>query len=206
MRILIAEDDATSRLVLQGILLREGYQIIVAEDGKTALEILEGKRAPRLAILDWMMPEMDGVEVVRHIREMRKADPPYIILLTALGRKEDIVTGLDAGADDYIVKPFDRAELLARVRVGQRIVQLQDALAKRVAELEEAQEHIRTLQGIIPVCMYCHKVRTDDESWQRLEQYVAEHTDARFSHGICPDCLAKHRAELLGDLDDEGES
>ncbi len=128
MRVLIAEDDLTSRLLLQKVLLAWGYEVMVTKDGDEALRALEAKDAPRLAILDWMMPEMDGVDVCRRVRVRETEQPPYIILLTALGDKDDVVTGLEAGADDYVRKPYDPGELRARVEVGRRLVELNDRL------------------------------------------------------------------------------
>ncbi|HYV18382.1 MAG TPA: response regulator transcription factor [Verrucomicrobiae bacterium] len=188
MRILIAEDDLVSRKMLEATLTRWGYEVLVTCDGQAALQALTGPDAPRVAILDWMMPSLDGVDVCRRIREGSVAQPPYVILLTAKGNKEDIVSGLEAGADDYIIKPFDREELRARLQAGLRIVTLQNQLAARVRELEEAIARIRTLQGLLPICSYCKRVRNDGDYWQQVESYISDHSDARFSHGICPDC------------------
>ncbi len=188
MRILIAEDDLVSRKMLEATLTRWGYEVLVTCDGQAALAALTGPDAPRVAILDWMMPSLDGVDVCRRVREGSVAQPPYVILLTAKGNKEDIVSGLEAGADDYIIKPFDREELRARLQAGLRIITLQNQLAARVRELEEAIARIRTLQGLLPICSYCKRVRNDGDYWQQVESYISDHSDARFSHGICPDC------------------
>jgi len=107
-------------------------------------------------------------------------------------RKEDIVSGLDAGANDYVIKPFEQEELRARLRVGERVVELQSALNDRVKELQKALSHIKTLQGILPICMHCHKIRDDQDVWQRLEKYIAEHSGVQFSHGLCPECRKKY--------------
>ncbi len=136
MRVLIAEDDPISRRVLQATLNRWGYEVLVACDGAEAWEIYQKDDPPKLAILDWMMPKLDGSEVCRKIREMGSSDYTYIILLTAKGRKEDIIAGLDAGADDYIVKPFDSGELQVRLRAASRILKLQ-------ADLLDAHEALR---------------------------------------------------------------
>src|SRR5262249_43771747 len=137
----------------------------------------------------WMMPEMDGVEVCGRIRGEAPADPPYLLLLTAKGSKEEIITGLEAGADDYLTKPFDRDELHARLRVGIRILDMQRTLAGRVHELEKALAKVRQLQGLIPICAYCKKIRDDQNYWQQVEAYVSSHCEVRFTHGICPACL-----------------
>jgi DNA-binding response OmpR family regulator len=196
VRVLIAEDDATSRRLLELTLNRWGNEAVTAADGNEAWEWLQRDDCPRLAILDWMMPGIDGTELCRRVRE-RLNDPPYVILLTARGTRDDMVEGLDAGADDYVTKPFDREELRARVRAGQRILELQDRLKERVRELEEAIAHVRLLQGILPICCYCKKVRDDQNYWQQVESYIARHSDMQFSHGICPDCWeSKVKPEL----------
>jgi sigma-B regulation protein RsbU (phosphoserine phosphatase) len=188
MRILIAEDDAVSRRVLEATLTKFGYDVVVAADGAQAWAQLQIKDAPRLAILDWMMPELDGVEICRRLREIPTATPPYLILLTAKSSKEDVVTGLDAGANDYLTKPFDRAELRARVQVGRHVLELQSSLSDRVRELEEAMAQVKQLQGLLPICSYCKKIRDEQNYWQRVDSYLSQHTDVMFSHGICPDC------------------
>jgi two-component system, cell cycle response regulator len=128
MRILIAEDDFTSRTILSGVLKKKGHEVIPTVNGSEAWDALQQPDAPRLAILDWMMPEMDGLEVLRRVRALQTDQPPYIIMLTAKGEKADIIAGLDAGANDYLCKPFDPGELRARVEVGRRMVEMQDAL------------------------------------------------------------------------------
>jgi two-component system, cell cycle response regulator len=128
MRILIADDDVTSRLVLAGVLRKHGDDVVVAIDGTAAWAALQQPDAPRLAILDWVMPGLAGVDVCRRARTIESDQPPYIILLTSRDQKADIVTGLDAGADDYLAKPFDPGELLARVGVGRRLIELQARL------------------------------------------------------------------------------
>ncbi|MCL4692597.1 MAG: response regulator [Candidatus Hydrogenedentes bacterium] len=199
MEILIAEDDVTSRRMLEAVLEKWGYQVQVVNNGERALEILLEAGSPPLALLDWMMPGIDGVEVCRRVRQNRKDTLPYIVLVTARANKADIAFGLNAGADDYIVKPFDRDELKARVGAGERIVALEQEGARRLRKLQDALDHIKTLQGILPICMYCRRIQSDDASWQRIEEYVAEHSNAEFSHGMCPDCTAKYHPELLKD-------
>jgi DNA-binding response OmpR family regulator len=135
-RILVAEDDAISRVFICARLEKWGYQVIVTQNGTEAMTALRKKDAPSLAILDWMMPGMDGLEICRRVREAKRT--VYIILLTARGSKENIIEGLRAGADDYLVKPFHADELHARILVGLRVMGLQAELAARLTELEAA--------------------------------------------------------------------
>jgi CheY-like chemotaxis protein len=136
-----------------------------------------------------MMPELDGVEICRRVRALpTTTTPPYLILLTAKSGKEDVVIGLDAGANDYLTKPFDRAELRARVQVGAHVLELQANLATRVRELEAALSEVKQLQGLLPICSYCKKIRDEQNHWHRVESYISEHAEVEFSHGICPTC------------------
>jgi len=189
VRILIAEDDLISRRVLEATLVKWEYQVVTVCDGLQAWEALQREDTPPLAILDWMMPGMDGIEVCQRLRQAANPRPTYIILLTAKDNKEDIVAGLQAGADDYITKPFDHRELRARVQVGARIVQLQQNLSDRVRELEDALKQVKQLRGLLPICSYCKKIRDDQNYWQQVESYVTKHSEAQFSHSICPDCF-----------------
>jgi DNA-binding response OmpR family regulator len=196
VKILIAEDDPVSRRLLQAALEKWGYVVLVTTNGTDAWKALQGAAVPSLLVLDWQMPGMDGVEICRKIRQSPQLQSAYIILLTSRGAKEDIVEGLEAGADDYVTKPFDHGELRARVQVGSRVVQLQSALADRIRELEEAIASVKTLQGLLPICCYCKKIRDDGNYWHRVESYIAEHANVRFSHGICPDCSQRLKAEM----------
>jgi DNA-binding response OmpR family regulator len=191
LRILIAEDDPISRRLLEATMQRWGYSTLIAGDGEEAWHLLQCQDSPMLAILDWMMPGMDGVEVCQRARSRDKAHPLYIILLTARGQREDIIAGFRSGADDYLTKPFDQEELRARLQVGVRIIELQQSLAERVKELEEALSKVKQLQGLLPICSYCKKIRTDQNYWQQVETYLGQHSEARFSHSICPDCYEK---------------
>ena len=188
MKIFIAEDDPVSRRVLEATLGRFGHQVVVAANGAEAWAVLQGDDAPSLAILDWMMPELDGAEICRRVRSIPTTTPPYLILLTAKSGKENVVAGLDAGANDYLTKPFDREELRARVQVGAQVLELQKNLARRISELEDALAQVKQLQGLLPICSYCKKIRDEQNYWQRVDSYITEHADVRFSHGICPDC------------------
>jgi len=143
-RILVAEDEAVSRDLICTRLEKWGYEVIVTLDENEAMTELRKKDAPSLAVLDWMMPGMDGLEICRRVREVDRI--LYIILLTARGSKENVVEGLGAGADDYLIKPFNKDELHARILVGLRVMALQTALADRLKDLEAATAEIRKLK------------------------------------------------------------
>lgn len=195
MRVLIAEDDATSRFLLQTTLTQLGYEVTVTRDGGEAWERLSLPDRPRLAVLDWMMPRMDGIEVCRRIRELGPSGYCYTVLLTAKSQSEDIVEGLEAGADDYLVKPFDRHELRCRLATGRRILDLEARLVDKVAELEAAASHVKQLEGLLPICMHCKSIRDDSDTWHRLESYFEKHAGASFSHALCDACMNEHYPE-----------
>lgn len=198
MKILIAEDDNTSRTMLEAVLQKFGHDVIKTCDGAEAWQVIQGPDAPRMVILDWSMPEIDGLELCRRIRTMTTDQPPFIIMLTSRDSRKEIVTGLDAGADDYLIKPYDPEELRARVNVGRRMIEIQCRLADRIRERDEALEQIKTLRGIIPICACCKKIRDDKGYWNQVEVYVSQHSDAEFSHGLCPECFEKAYNEVKG--------
>ena len=148
MRILIADDDLTTRTILAGILKKWGFDVVAAVDGNSAWEVMQQKDAPSLALVDWVMPGMDGIGLIQKIREVTTNPPPYIILLSSRDAKDDVVSGLGAGANDYVKKPFDKDELIARIRVGERNLDLQT----RLIETQEILAHLAThdpLTGIL---------------------------------------------------------
>lgn len=191
MRILIAEDDITSRSILVSVLKKAGHEVVETANGLEAWEALQKPNAPRLAILDWMMPGLDGIDVVQRIRAIASDQPPYILMLTSKTDKAAMIAGLDAGANDYLAKPFDVGELRARIEVGRRMVELQATLAEKIDELQRALSEIKTLRGIVPICASCKKIRDDAGFWQQVDVYVRDHSEAEFSHGICPECMKR---------------
>ena len=186
MRVLIAEDDPVSRRILERLLRKWGYEVLVTTDGDEAWVALQSASAPDLALLDIMMPKMDGLEICRRLRALNRRT--YVILVTAKHGAREIVKGIEAGADDYLTKPYDPDELRVRILVGVRIVDLQTALAGRVVELKRALAEVKQLHGILPICSYCKKIRDDSDYWQTVEHYFAAHSETKFSHGICPSC------------------
>ena len=195
-RILIAEDHHVSRHLLERNLANWGFEVVTVEDGEAALKALEGENAPPIALLDWMMPKMDGSEVCTRIRQHKDRPYIYLIMLTAKSQKEDVASGLESGADDYVIKPFDADELRARLKVGERVVALERTLAKKVTDLQSALDDVKKLKTLLPICMYCKSIRDDGDYWHQIEEYIHTETGTDFSHGICPKCLAKITAEL----------
>ena len=199
MRVLIAEDDTVTARVLEGLLGSWNYDTVTVRDGSAALAVLQADDAPRLALLDWMMPGLQGVDICSLVRERRAELLIYLILLTSRGDRSDVVAGLRAGADDYLVKPFDADELHLRLHVGARIVDLQEQLASHVTDLELALARVRRLSGLLPICSYCKSIRNDSNYWQSVERYVTEHSEAQFSHGICPRCFDSVNKQMLSE-------
>lgn len=200
MRILIADDDPVSRRLLQITLVNWHHEVKVVNDGHEAWQTLQSEKAPLLVILDWMMPGLNGLELCRQIRQTSTLPPIYLIFLTSRGKREDIIEGLYAGADDYVIKPFDVHELRARVQVGVRVLQLQIELAERVKELEMALTQVEQLKGYLPICSYCKKIRDDENYWQQVENYIEAHSKALFTHSICPDCYQVYVEPELQEL------
>jgi DNA-binding response OmpR family regulator len=203
VKILIAEDDPVSATLLKTLLTQWTYEVVVTENGDDALGVLMTEDGPSLAILDWMMPGLNGDEVCRAVRGAPLSRPVYLILLTRLGKRENIVEGLESGADDYLAKPFDAAELRARVQAGFRVVNLERELHHRVRELEEALSNVKQLQGLLPICSYCKKIRDDQDYWHQVESYVGQHSAVEFSHSICPSCFDTVMKPQLDDQADK---
>jgi sigma-B regulation protein RsbU (phosphoserine phosphatase) len=201
MKVLIADDDMVSRRLLSAALVKWGYEVVTCSNGLEAYQALLAEEAPRLAILDWLMPGKDGVQLCQEIRQRLPLKPTYVILLTARGDSEDIITGLQSGADDYVTKPFYPEELQARVQVGVRIIELQLTLADRARELESTLGRVKQLQGLLPICSYCQKIRDDKNYWQQIEGYIAQHSTAQFSYSICPTCSEKVAGDNIENVD-----
>lgn len=197
MRVLIADDEPLTRTKLGFLVQRWGFEAVFAADGLQAWEALNAADAPKLAILDWQMPGLTGDAICRKAREELREQALHIILLTATRlTMEEKVRGLGAGADDYLTKPFDAEELYARLQVGERIVALQEELRSRLEQLESALARVAQLQGLLPICMDCKRIRDDHNHWHQLERYIASHTAARFTHSLCPICFDKRAVEI----------
>ncbi|MFI5375870.1 MAG: response regulator transcription factor [Candidatus Rokuibacteriota bacterium] len=195
LRVLIADDDPIARRFLESAVSRAGYEAVVVSAGDEAWRVLSAEDGPGVAVLDWMMPGLTGIEVCEKVRAAGLRIPPYLIVLTSRGATDDVVRALRAGADDHITKPFDLEELRARLAVGVRIVTLQRQLADRILELEEALAHVQQLQGLIPICAWCRQVRSDGDFWEQVESYLARRSGLQFSHAICPTCRKRELDE-----------
>lgn len=199
MKILVAEDEEFNRAILTRTLTQWGHEVVEAIDGGQAWEILKTRDAPQIAILDWIMPVMDGLDLVIKIRESTPTDYnyTYIIMLTQKGGRDAIIQGLDAGADDYITKPYDPEELRVRIISGERVVGLHSELKKTNVELQEALDKVKTLSGLLPICSWCKKIRDDKGYWRQIENYIRERSSAEFSHSICPECSNNLSLEVI---------
>jgi DNA-binding response OmpR family regulator len=200
---LVADDDPDILLLTTEVLRRAGYEVLEASTGKECLEAVRAHH-PDIILLDVMLPDTTGIELCKQIRADESSQGIFIILVSGVQISSDYqADGLNVGADGYIVKPIPNKELLARVQAMVRIKRAEDALREKereqqklILELREALAEIKTLRGLIPICAWCKKVHDDEGYWNQLEAYISKHTDAVFSHGICPECAEKYSAEI----------
>ena len=200
VRVLVAEDNERARTALVFLLERHGYEAVVANDGQAALRILLAANSPQIALLDWEMPLLDGLHVCSAVRSIPHRPYVYIVMVTARDSAADMLAAFSAGVDDFLSKPVDIAQLLARMRCGERVLALEERCAQRIVDLEKAHAEVSQLKLLLPICMYCKKVREDGDYWQEIETYLREQTGTKFSHGICPSCL---ESVLTGEMSDD---
>ena len=182
MKILVCDDDKTALTRTDLMLKKLGYETIPLSSAHDALMMLCAPHPPKMAVLDWTMPEYGGLEICRRVRLRSTPISTYILILTSKNKPENLEEAFEAGANDFIAKPFEPTEFKARVAAGARIVRL---------EIE-----LRTITGLLPICSWCKKIRTDKaDQWVRIEEYVEKNSYAQFSHGGCPDCLAVRTGE-----------
>ncbi len=191
--IVVADDDAVGRELVSRVLEKAGHPTVTASDGERAWELIQQEKPP-LVVLDWDMPRMSGIDVLRRVKLSIERAPAYVLLLTSRTDLHDRVHGLSVGADDYLTKPFAPAELVARVQVGLRVVQLQRSLSARVTELEQALAHVHRLEQLLPICGTCKRIQSG-EAWHELEGFLSSNTGVRFSHGACPACAERWQDE-----------
>ena len=202
-RVLVTDDDPDMLLMTSTLLRRAGYEVLEASTGQECLDAARIHH-PDLVLLDVVLPDMTGVEVCRQIKNDKGLDDIFVILTSGIQISSELQTeGLDIGADGYVIRPVPNKEFLARVQAGERIKRAEDALREKgvqqqklISQLEEALAEIKTLKGCIPICATCKKIRDDEGYWNQLEVYISKHTDAIFTHGICPACLEKAKAEM----------
>jgi DNA-binding response OmpR family regulator len=175
VKVLIADDDAISGLALAAKLKKLGHEVIVTKNGRDAWYAYRTNN-PQIVITDWIMPVVDGPDLCRMIRADARVQYTYIIMLTASESKDNYIAGMNAGADDFVTKPFDAEGLKARLRVAERVLNLQSTVDQ--------------LEGLLPICSYCKKIRDGNNAWQPVEDYVEHRTDTSFEHALCPDCAA----------------
>src|SRR6266446_220269 len=188
MNILIVDDDSTSRILLSATLKKLGHQVTAASSAEEVLAALESGHVP-LLISDLVMPGLNGLDLCRRIRAANRPQYTYIILLTSVSGKSGYLVGMKAGADDFLSKPLDQDLLAARLVAAERILNLQS--------------QVKQLSGLLPICCVCKKVRDDKNYWQQVESYIVKRTDAKFSHGYCPDCFNKVLREIESMPSDE---
>lgn len=186
VKVLIADDDAPARRFLQAALARLDHECIMAVNGQEAWEAYQAHE-PSIILADWLMPEVSGIELCRMIRADARPRYAYVVLVTAMSGKGSYLEGMQAGADDFVTKPFDLDEMAARIRVANRIIGLQT--------------EIHQLQGLLPVCAYCRRIRDEQSEWSTLEEYVAERTAVTLSHSICPACYHSKIVPEIARLD-----
>ena len=197
--ILVVDDVAKNLEVICNILSLENYQISVAGDGNRAWNILQ-RLNPDLILLDIMMPNVDGYSLCRRLKEIESKKDIPIIFVTARTGREDLIKGFEVGAVDYITKPFNSAELLARVRTHVSLYRANKRNEVLIAELRAALSQVKTLSGLLPICSGCKQIRDDDGYWRQVESYLAAHADVTFTHGICPSCVRKQYPDLADQI------
>ncbi len=205
-KILVTDDDPDILELNSTILRKVGYEVYEASTAKETLEMVRTHR-PDLIILDVILPDMRGTRLCRMIKDDPDLRGPFIILMSGVQiSSNNQAKGLNVGADGYLVKPVSRKEFIARVQAMERIKHAEDALmeTKReqeatIEKLQKALEEIKTLRGLIPICAWCKKIRDDEGYWDELEVYLSKHSEAVFSHGLCPECSKAMKKKIEED-------
>jgi len=185
--VLIVDDVPENLTVLKQMLEEQNYRVRPAINGEIALRAVSSS-PPEIILLDIRMPGMDGYEFCRRLKSVEKTRSIPVIFISALDELHDKVKAFSLGGVDYIAKPFQEEEVIARVRTHLTIRRLQQSLEEKNDNLQKAMGEIKALQGIIPICAWCKKIRDDEGFWKQVEVYFSERSDVMFSHGVCPDC------------------
>lgn len=181
MNVLLVDDEEDLRSLLSAELRADGWDVLCAPDAESAWDLI-ARQKTHLVVCDWILPGLDGLELCRRVRALRGASYVYFILMTgARLKREDGHEAMRAGIDDLLIKPLDLTQLSLRLRAAQRVL----AYANRLRELE----------GVIPICSYCRRLRDEKDCYDKMEKYFLKHAGVLFSHGVCPECLARHFPE-----------
>jgi PleD family two-component response regulator len=194
--VLIVDDDPANLDLLFQHLDQAGYKVLVAETGQLALERAELAQ-PEAILLDVMMPGIDGFEICRRLKQQAATQAIPVIFMTALADTADKIKGFAAGGVDYVTKPFQPEEVLARVKAHVTIYVLQRELRQKNRDLEAALSQVKQLSGLLPICAGCKKIRDDQGYWQDVAVYIQNHSEAELSHGLCSDCARRLYPELF---------
>lgn len=195
-RILIVDDVPANIQLIANMLSKEAFQISAALSGAQALGMVE-RVQPDLVLLDVTMPVMDGFETCRQLKALPATAEVPVIFLTGRAAEEDVLRGFEAGGVDYVSKPFSHPELMARVQTHLRLRRLVEVERRQRLELQASMAQIKQLSGLLPICARCKSVRDDQGYWSRLEQYLCDHADVAFTHGICPNCARELYPEMF---------
>lgn len=194
--IVVVDDTPENLTVLRQILTEHGYRVRPALSGEIALKTIQAE-LPDLILLDIVMPDMDGYEVCKKLKSDKATRDIPVIFISALKEVDDKMRAFSHGGVDYISKPFQAEEVLARIHTHLTLYSLVNRLADKNARLQKALDEVKQLRGLLPICSGCKKIRDDKGYWNILESYIEKHSDASFSHGMCPDCIK----DLYGDQD-----
>ncbi len=189
MKILVADDDKVGRRVVEALLAKWGHEVITADDGDQAWEIIQKDARVRMALLDWQMPGLDGLDVIRKAKKQHFV-PFYSILVTMRAGKFSHIDALEAGADDYVSKPFDPDVLWARIKSGIRTIELESDLVRRIAEVERSLAAFARLAEVVPVCPVCGSVRDHQGQWHKLNLPLGDVSRNISAAKLCPECAA----------------
>jgi len=197
--VLIVDDVPKNIQVVAGVLSQSQIRMAVAQNASQAFEILE-RISPDLILLDVMLPDINGFEICRRLKESPVHRDIPVIFLTAKVDPQDLIQGFEAGAIDYVLKPFNPLELRARVQTQLELKRARDAEKELITQLQHALEQVKLLSGMIPMCSSCKQIRDDAGYWKQVEEYIESRSEALFSHGICPECVRRLYPDIAEEI------